>query len=94
MHTQTTRPTPTGHQHAIELRLRGVPATRFTDPLAALDDMAAGMTQPIVEVVQEHTDGSVVVQVGVFSTHPGTSPEEVAAVEGLVAELRFHDESR
>lgn len=87
-----TRPTPTGYQHALELRLRCAPASRFTDPLRALTDLEDGMTQPVVEVIQEHEDGSVVVQVSLFSENPEPSPHEVAALEGLAAELTYADQ--
>lgn len=39
-----TRPTPSGFQHALELRPRRAPADQHTDQLTALDDTAAGLT--------------------------------------------------
>lgn len=92
MHTHTTtRPTPSGFQHAIELRLRRAPADRHTDPMRALTDLETGMTQPVVEVIEEHEDGGVLVRVSLFSGNPQPSPVETAALEGLAAELRYTD---
>lgn len=85
-----TRPTPTGYQHWLELRLRRAPDTRFTDPVRALVDMESGMTQPVVEVLEEHTDGALI-SVSVFSENSEPSLVETAAIEGLAAELRFAD---
>jgi len=84
-----TRPTPTGHQHYLDVRLRHAPASRHTDPLAALDDMEAGLTQPVVEMTEQHADGSGRVRVSVFSDNPQPSLDEVAAIDGLIAELRY-----
>ena len=39
-------PTPTGHQHYLDVRLRHAPASRFTDPLQALGDMDNGLDSP------------------------------------------------
>lgn len=92
MPTRTTsRPTPTGYQHALELRLRRAPADRFTNPLRALTDLEDGMTQPVVEVIDEHADGSVVAHVSLFSENTEPSPDDVAALEGLSAELTYDD---
>lgn len=88
-----TRPTPTGFQHALELRLRNSPARRFIDPLSALSDLEIGMTQPMVEVLEELPDGTRV-RVSVFSNNAEPSPQEVAAIDGLAAELRFADANR
>lgn len=85
-----THPTPTGFQHSLELRLQSAPALRFTDSLRALTDLEEGMTQPIVEVLGELPDG-IRVSVSVFSENAEPSPHEVAAINGLVAELRFAD---
>lgn len=87
-----TRPTPDGYQHAINVPLRHAPASRFTDPLRALTDLETGFAQPVVEVIEEHDDGSVVVQVSLFSDNPEPSPHEVAALEGLSAELTYADQ--
>jgi len=76
------------------MRLQRTPEPRFTDAFRALTDIETGMTQPVVEVVEEYTDGGVLVRVSVFSENPELSRGERAAIEGLVAELRFHDESR
>lgn len=86
-----TRPTPTGYQHALELRLRRSPADRHTDPLRALADLEDGITQPVVAILEEHDAGAVTVQVSVFSENPEPSPDERAALDGLVAELTFED---
>lgn len=86
-----TRPTPTGYQHSLVVRLRRAPADRHTNPIHALADLEDGLTQPLVEVVEEHDDGSVVVHVSLFSDNPEPSPTEVAALEGLAAELRYAD---
>ena len=56
-----TRPTPTGQQHYSELTLRHAPANRHTDPLTALDDMEGGLTQPLVEVIEEQIVRGVIV---------------------------------
>jgi len=92
MPTRThTRPTPTGYQHFLDVRLRYAPHPRHTDPLAALDDMASGLTQPVVEIIEQHAKGSVLVRVSVFGADDEPSPTEVAAVEGLAAELTYAD---
>lgn len=88
-----TRPTPTGYQHTLELNLRHAPAFRHTDPLQALADLETGLNQPVVEVIEQHADGSVLVQVSAFSTNAEPSPNDVAALEGTSAELRYADES-
>jgi len=85
------RPTPTGHQHHLDVRLRHAPASRHTDPLAALDDMEGGLTQPLLEVIEKHADGSVLARGSVFSDNLQPSLDEVAAIDGLVAEIRFAD---
>lgn len=86
-----SRPTPSGCHHFVEVLLGRAPAVRFTDPVRALADLESGLAQPIVEVVEEHSDGSVVVRVSVFSDNPEPSPQEVAAIEGLGAELTYFD---
>jgi len=87
-----TRPTPTGHQHVLELPLKAAPANRHTDPARALADLEAGLEQPVVEVVHKHADGGVTVRLSVFSDNPQPSAGEVAALEGLAAEIRYSDE--
>ena len=87
-----TRPTPTGHQHCLDVRLRHTPADRFSDPVRALADLETGLAQPVVEVVDEHADGGVTVRVSVFGDSPQPSPSEVAAIHGLAAEIRYGDE--
>ena len=86
-----SRPTPCGFQHAIELPLRCTPESRFTDPIRALGDMEGGLIQPVVEVLEEHEGGSALGRVSVFGDNRERSPKEVAALKGLVAELRFAD---
>ena len=87
-----TRPTPTGYQHVLELRLRHAPDPRHTDPLRALADLETGLAQPVVEVIEQYADGSALLRVSVFSDNPQPSPDEVAAIEGLAAEIRYSDE--
>ena len=84
-----TRPTPTGHQHYLDVRLRHAPASRHTDPLAALDDMEGRLTQPLVEVIEEHADGSVLVRVSLFTESPQPRASEIASIEGRLAEIRY-----
>jgi len=84
-----TRPTPTGWQHFLELRLEAAPANRHTDPLAALDDMEGGLTPPVAEVIEEHADGSALVRVSLFTESPQPGASEIASIEGLIAELRY-----
>lgn len=84
-----SRPTPSGFQHFVQVRLGCAPDARFTDPVRALADLEAGMTQPIVEVVGEHADGGVLVRVSVFSEDRQPTEDEVAVVYGLVAELTY-----
>ena len=88
-----TRPTPTGYQHHCDVRLRQLPPLRFTDPLEALADLENGLTQPLVEVIEEspREHAGVVVRVSVFSETPVPSPEGAAAINGLAAELRYSD---
>ena len=86
-----SRPTPSGFQHFVEVQWGCPPDAQFTDPVRALADLEAGMTQPVVEVIKEYTDGGVVVQVSVFSDNAQPSRAETAAIEGLAAELRFAD---
>jgi len=76
------------------MRLRHTPASRHTDPLQALQDMEGGLEQPIVEIIEQHANGVVRARVSVFSDGEESSPTEVAALEGLAAELRFEDSSR
>lgn len=59
--------------------------------MRALADLETGLVQPVVEVVQDDADGSVVVSVSVFSGNPEPSPDEQAALQGLAAELRYAD---
>ena len=89
-----TRPTPTGWHHWLDVRLRHAPASRHTDPLAVLDDMERGLTQSLVEITEQPADGDVIARVSVFSDGGEPSPTEIAALEGLAAELRFEDSSR
>lgn len=84
-----SRPTPSGFQHSAVVRLGCAPDARFTDPVRVLADLEAGMTQPIVEVVGEHADGGVLVQVSVFGDSAEPSRDAVAVVHGLVAELTY-----
>lgn len=86
-----SRPTPTGYQHVLELRLRRAPDTRFTDPLRALEDLESGMAQPVVELIEEHADGSASVRVSVFRESPKLTAAEAAGMSGLAAELTFAD---
>jgi len=87
-----TRPTPTGCQHVLELRLRHALDPRHTDPVQALADLEGGLEQPVVEIIEQHADGGVTVRLSVFSDNPQTSAGEVAALEGLAAEIRYSDE--
>jgi len=86
-----SRPTPTGWQHWLDVRLQHAPASRFTDPVRALNDLETGLEQPVVEVVEDNPDGGVKVKVSMFSEDPAVTPEEVAALEGIAAEMRFGD---
>ena len=86
-----TRPTPTGHQHYCDVRLRQAPDTRFTDPIRALADLGNGLAQPIVEIVEQDADGGGTVRVSVFSETEQPSPSEIAAIKGLSAELTYAD---
>ena len=52
-----TRPTPTGWQHYLDVKLRRAPDTRFTDTLRAVTDLETGLAQPVVEIVEQHEDG-------------------------------------
>lgn len=54
-------------------------------------DLESGLAQPRVKIVEEHSDGNVVVQVSVFSDNSEPRPQEVATIDGLVAELRYAD---
>ena len=87
-----TRPTPNGWHHWLDVRLRHAPANRHTDPARALQDLETGLEQPIVEVTEQHADRGVAVSVSLFSDSPQPSPVEVAAIEGMVAELRYADQ--
>ena len=87
-----TRITPTGWQHWHDVRLRHAPEPRHTDPLQALQDLETGLAQPLVEITEQQADGGVLVRVSVFSDNPQPSPDEVAAIEGLAAEIRYSDE--
>jgi hypothetical protein len=89
-----TRSSPTGWQHWLDVRLRHAPASRHTDPLRALDDMEDGLTQPLVEITEQSANGDVIARVSVFSDGEEPGPTEIAALEGLVVELRFTDSSR
>lgn len=85
------RRTPGGYQHAVELWLRRIPDAKFIDPLCALADLEAGMSQPIVEVVEQHTCGAVTARVSLFGVTNFPNPHEKAAIQGLVAELTYAD---
>lgn len=85
----TSHPTPTRFQHTLEVHLRRAPDPRFTDPLRALQDLEDGLAQPLVEVIEEHERDAVVVQVSLFSANAAASLAEVAALEGLAAELVY-----
>lgn len=87
----TSRPTPTGYQHWLEVWLRRAPDPRFTDPLRALEDLEDGLAQPVVEVIEEQADGSVVVQVSLFSEDPVPTADDAAAMSGLSEELTSGD---
>ena len=86
-----TRPTPTGYQHVLELRLRHAPNPRHTDPARALADLETGLEQPVVEIIEEQIVRGVIVRVSVFSDNARPSTVEVAALEGTAAELAFED---
>ena len=89
-----SRPTPSGFQHFVEVRLGCAPDARFTDPVRALADLESGLAQPVVEDIEERRDGGVVARVSVFSDNTEPSPQEVAPIDGLAAELRFADANR
>jgi len=89
-----TRPTPTGHQHCRDVRIRHAPASRFTDLLQALQNMEGGLTEPIVEILRQQPAGGFLLRMSLFRDNPQRSPAEVAAVEGLGDALRFHEGSR
>lgn len=87
-----TRPTLTGWQHWLDVQLWHAPPSRFTNPLAALDDMESGLEQPMVGVIEEQATGAAIARVSVFSDGEEPSPIEVAALEGLAAELTYADQ--
>ena len=86
-----TRPTPSGHQHFIEVTLKHLPPDRYMDPVRGLDDMNAGLSQPVVELVDESTAEGCVVRVSLFSDTEVPTGKETAAIAGTAAELRFFD---
>jgi len=86
-----TRPTPTGWQHYVDVALTKAPEPRFTDSMCALSDIEGGLVQPLVEVIDQRADGSVVVRVSVFSSVEAASPSELASINGVIAELRYAD---
>jgi len=86
-----TRVTPTGWQHYVDVTLSKAPEPRFTDSMRALSDIEGGLVQPLVEVIDQRADGSVVVRVSVFSSVAAASPSELASINGVVAELRYAD---
>jgi hypothetical protein len=87
-----TRPTPTGFQHYLDCLVSGEPPERLSDPVAALSDLADGLTQPIVEVLERSAKG-VLVRLSVFSEGGEASAAEAAAIYGLRAELVFSTRS-
>ena len=86
-----TRPTPTGWQHYVDVELSKAPEPRFTDSIRVLSDIECGLVQPLVEVIDQCADGSVVVRVSVFSSVEAASPSELASINGVAAELRYAD---
>jgi hypothetical protein len=49
------------------------------------------MPQPLVEVIQETPDGGVTVRVSRFTENPMVTPAQIAAIDGVIAELTFAD---
>jgi len=54
-------------------------------------ETAAYTVKAIDPGVQQHADGSVVVRASVFGENSGCSAGEVAAIDGVAAELRYAD---
>jgi len=74
------------------VRLQHAPDPRHTDPARALADLETGLEQPVVEVVNEHAEGGVTVRLSVFSDSTEPTTNEIAAIHGLAAEIRYSDE--
>jgi len=89
-----TRPMPSGRHHFIDVTLKHLPLERYVDPVRALDDMSTGLSQPLVEVIDESTAEGCVVRVSLFSDAEVPPRDEVAAIAGTAAELRLFDTSR
>ena len=87
-----TRPTPSGHHHFIDVTLKHLPPDRYVDPVRGLDDMNAGLSQPVVELIDESTADGYVVRVSLFSDAEALTRDEAAAIAGTAAELHFFDD--
>ena len=86
-----SRPLPTGgFQHTLAISLTNSPPVAFVDSVAGLDNLTAGWQFPLVEVVED-TDRGFTVLVSVFGDQPKPTSQELADLEGTVAELVWAD---
>ena len=79
-----------GYQHTVAISLTHCPPVAFVDSVAGLDNLEAGWAFPLVEVAEE-TDRGFTVLVSVFGDEPEPTPQELADLDGTVAELMWSD---
>jgi len=88
-----SRPLPAGgYQHTVAISLTHCPPVAFVDSVAGLDNLESGWAFPLVEVVEETPRGFTVL-VSVFGEGFEPTPQEVAYLEGTVAELMWADKA-
>lgn len=84
-----SRPQPDGQtwQHIITAHSAGRPADHFTDSLLDLERLSAGPTYGLPMVTAWETNGGYDIEVTLWSESPEPSADEVAALEGTLAEV-------
>lgn len=88
-----SRPLPGGgYQHTLALVLTHRPPVAFVDSVVGLDNLAAGSAFPLVEVLEE-TDCCFTVLVSVFGESLEPTSQELADLEGAIAELTWADKA-
>lgn len=86
-----SRPLPGGgYQHTLLLSLTARPPVALEDAVAGLDNLEAGWQFPLVEVLEETSDGFSVL-VSVFGDTKEPTPQKLASLHGTAAELMWHD---
>ena len=85
--TIETNPSPDGRhfQHTITGKAEATPAPQFTDSLLDIERLSEGSSFPMVTAWQEGADW--LISVSLFSQNESPSPEEIASLNGTLAEV-------